>query len=345
MNALALQNVSKSIENKQILEEITFEVTSGEIVALLGPSGCGKSTTLSLIAGLIDPDQGDIFWKGRSLKGIPPHQRHFGLMFQDLALFPHLNVFENIAFGLRMHRLAFPQIQQRVKEVLELVNLQGFEGRDVASLSGGEMQRVALARALAPQPELLMLDEPLASLDRTLKDRLALELRQILRQMNQTAIYVTHDQEEAFSVADRIILMKEGKIAQIGSPYEMYEQPASPFVAQFLGMKNLVEAEIVSENGQSWLHIPWGKIPYPSQMRGKGIALIRPVGAKIDGKEGLQLSGRVIQRIFRGDHCQLELQCDAERFSFSLPCSLAMPTEGDTLSLSIPPESILFFGI
>jgi thiamine transport system ATP-binding protein len=344
MDALALVNISKSIENKQILEEISFEVALGEIVALLGPSGCGKSTTLSLIAGLIDPDQGEISWKGRSLRGIPPHQRNFGLMFQDLALFPHLNVFENIAFGLRMRRLALPQIQQRVTEVLELVNLQGFEGRDVASLSGGEMQRVALARALAPQPELLMLDEPLASLDRTLKDRLALELRQILRQMNQTAIYVTHDQEEAFSVADRIILMKEGKIEQIGSPYEIYQQPASPFVAQFLGMKNLVEAEIISENGQSWLRMPWGKIPYPSQSKGKGIALIRPVGAKVNGQEGLQLTGQVIQKVFRGDHCLLELQCDAERFSFSIPCWLVMPKEGDILSLSIPPESILFFG-
>lgn len=344
MDALALRGVSKAIENRQILEEITFEVAAGEIVALLGPSGCGKSTTLSLIAGLIEPDQGEISWKGRSLKGIPPHQRNFGLMFQDLALFPHLNVFENIAFGLRMRRIALPQIQQRVNEVLELVNLQDFEGRDVASLSGGEMQRVALARALAPQPELLMLDEPLASLDRTLKDRLALELRQILRQMNQTAIYVTHDQEEAFSLADRIILMKEGKIEQIGSPYEIYQQPASPFVAQFLGMKNLVEAEIISENGQSWLRMPIGKIRYSSQMTGKGIALIRPVGAKVDGKEGLQLSGQVLQKVFRGDHYLLELQCDAERFSFSIPCSLAMPKEGDTLSLSIPPESILFFG-
>lgn len=344
MDALALRNVSKAIENQPILKEITFEVTSGEIVALLGPSGCGKSTTLSLIAGLIEPDQGEISWKGRSLKGMPPHRRNFGLMFQDLALFPHLNVFENIAFGLQMRRLAFPQIQQRVKEVLELVNLQGFEERDVASLSGGEMQRVALARALAPQPELLMLDEPLASLDRTLKDRLALELREILRQMNQTAIYVTHDQEEAFSVANRIILMKEGKIEQIGSPYEIYQQPASPFVAQFLGMKNLIEAEIISENGQSWLRMPWGKIPYPSQMKGKGIALIRPLGAKINGKEGLLLTGRVIQKIFRGDHCLLELQCDAQRFSFSIPCSLAMPKEGETVSLSISPESIVFFG-
>jgi len=344
MDALVLQKVSKSIENKLILEEISFEVASGEIVALLGPSGCGKSTTLSLIAGLIEPDQGEFFWKGHSLRGIPPHQRNFGLMFQDLALFPHLNVFENIAFGLRMRRLALPQIQRRVTEVLELVNLQGFEGRDVASLSGGEMQRVALARALAPQPELLMLDEPLASLDRTLKDRLALELRQILRQMNQTAIYVTHDQEEAFSVADRIILMKEGKIEQIGSPYQIYQQPASPFVAQFLGMKNLVKAEVVSENGQSWLRMSWGKIPYPSQNKGKGIALIRPVGAKVEGKEGLQLVGQVIQKVFRGDHCLLELQCGAERFSFSIPCSPAMPKEGETLSLSIPPESILFFG-
>ncbi|PWH20179.1 MAG: iron ABC transporter ATP-binding protein [Anaerolineae bacterium] len=343
MEALVLQNVSKALENQQILHNISFKVELGEIVALLGPSGCGKSTTLAVIAGLLDADQGEIFWKGQSLRGIPPHQRNFGLMFQDLALFPHLNVFENIAFGLRMRKLSSAQIQQRVQEMLVLVNLQGFERRDVANLSGGEMQRVALARALAPQPQLLMLDEPLASLDRTLRDRLALELRHILRQMNQTAIYVTHDQEEAFTVADRIILMKEGKIEQTGTPHEIYQKPVSPFVAQFLGMKNLVEAEILYENGQSWLSLPWGKISHPSQKAGKGLALIRPTGAVVDGKEGLQLKGKLVQKVFRGDHCLLEVQCGAELLSFSIPCSMSIPPENETLTLTIRPESILFF--
>lgn len=338
-----LQNVSKSLESKRVLRNISFGVDLGEIVALLGPSGCGKSTTLALIAGLIEPDQGEIYWKGNSLSGIPPHRRNFGLMFQDLALFPHLNVFENIAFGLRMDKLPLSQIQQRVKDILELVNLQGFEGRDVASLSGGEMQRVALARALAPQPQLLMLDEPLASLDRTLKDRLAMELRQILRRMNQTAIYVTHDQEEAFMVADRVILMREGRIEQIGTPQEIYLHPDSPFVAQFLGMKNLIEGEIIREEGKRWLITPSGKIPYPAQHEGKGVVLIRPEGAKVNGQAALRIEGKILQKFFRGDHCLVEIQWGEERCAFAIPFSDKIPEEGQIISLAIPESAIQFF--
>ncbi len=343
MDALVLQDVSKSLESKWVLRNISFAVGLGEIVALLGPSGCGKSTTLALIAGLMEPDQGEIFWKGNSLSGIPPHRRNFGLMFQDLALFPHLSVFENIAFGLRMAKLPFSQIQQRVKDILELVNLQGFESRDVASLSGGEMQRVALARSLAPQPQLLMLDEPLASLDRTLKDRLTMELRQILRQMNQTAIYVTHDQEEAFMVADRVILMREGRIEQIGTPQEIYLQPASPFVAQFLGMKNLIEGEIIREKGKRWLRTPAGKIPYPAQHEGKGVVLIRPEGAMVNGQAALRIEGRILQKVFCGDHFLVEIQWGEERCAFAIPFSDKIPEEGQIISLAIPQSAIQFF--
>ncbi|MCS6908638.1 MAG: ABC transporter ATP-binding protein [Anaerolineales bacterium] len=343
MDGLVLQRVSKSFEAKKVLEEVSFEVGLGEIVALLGPSGCGKSTTLGLIAGLIEPDSGEIYWRGNSLRGIPPHQRHFGLMFQDLALFPHLNVFENVAFGLRLRRQPQTKVRKRVKEVLQLVNLTGFEDRDVATLSGGEMQRVALARAMAPQPQLLMLDEPLASLDRILKDRLAVELRQLLRQMNQTAIYVTHDQEEAFMVADRVILMNQGKVEQIGTPQEIFCSPSTPFVAEFLGMKNFVEGEVIYEDGESWLVTPLGRIRFPNQPAGKGIALIRPEGATVDVHEGLQLMGRVTQKLFRGDHCQIELQWGEKRFSFLLPCSQKTPNEGDTLCLSLSPRSVIFF--
>ncbi|MCX8062765.1 MAG: ABC transporter ATP-binding protein [Anaerolineales bacterium] len=343
MDALVLHSVSISFENKRVLENVSFSVGLGEIVALLGPSGCGKSTTLAIIAGLFEPDQGEVYWKGHSLRGTPSHQRNFGLMFQDLALFPHLNVFENIAFGLRVRNFSPHQIQQRVKEMLELVNLTGFEGRDVTSLSGGEMQRVALARALAPQPELLMLDEPLASLDRTLRDRLALELRQILRHMNQTAIYVTHDQEEAFMVADRVIVMDKGRIEQIGTPQEIYHQPASPFVARFLGMKNFVAGEIIRDKGERWLIMPIGRMPYPSEPEGKGIVLIRPEGARVNGKGDLRIEGRVLQKVFRGVNCLVEIQWGEQRLSFSIPCSEKIPKEGEVLSLAIPAQAIHFF--
>ncbi|GAB4475988.1 MAG: ABC transporter ATP-binding protein [Anaerolineales bacterium] len=343
MAALTLKALSKSFEGQQVIKNLSFEVNSGEIIALLGPSGCGKSTTLALIAGLVEPDQGEILWRGQSLRGIPSHQRNFGLMFQDLALFPHLDVFENVAFGLRVRKVPFPVLQQRVKEVMELVNLQGFERRDVNSLSGGEMQRVALARALAPEPQLLMLDEPLASLDRTLKDRLAVELRQILRQTHQTALYVTHDQEEAFTVADRVILMNKGRIEQIGTPQEIYHRPASPFVAQFLGMKNFIAGEIIHERGKSWLLMPFGRIPYPDHEVGKGIVLIRPEGARVDGEGVLKIEGRVVQKFFRGDHCEVDLQWDEGRFSFTIPCSEKVPVDGNPLTLLIPADAVVFF--
>ncbi len=343
MDGLVLHRVSKSFQEKKVLEDISFEVKLGEIVALLGPSGCGKSTTLSLIVGLLEPDQGDIVWQGKSLKGIPPHLRNFGLMFQDLALFPHLKVFENIAFGLRLRKIPALQIQQRVKQILDLVNLQGYEERDVANLSGGEMQRVALARALAPQPQLLMLDEPLASLDRTLKDRLTIELRHILRKMNQTAIYVTHDQEEAFMVADRVIVMNDGRIEQDGSPQEIYQQPASPFVAQFLGMKNFVQAELVADQGKTWLVLPFGKIPYMGVKQGKGIALLRPEGADLNRDGELKIEGPITQKLFRGDHSLIEIRWDEKRFTFILPCSKGLPEEGERVVLSIFADSILFF--
>ena len=238
---LEVQNVFKSYEGKQILNDISFAVGAGETVCLLGASGSGKSTLLKIIAGLELPDSGQISFDNLDLKNVPAHLRDFGLVFQDYALFPHLNVHENVAFGLRMRRTSESEIRERVANALEMVNLTGFEQRQVVDLSGGEQQRVALARALAPRPRLLMFDEPLGALDRTLREELLNELRMILQQTNIPAIYVTHDQEEAFTIADRLLILHAGKIIRDGTPTEIWADPGSAFVAGFLGLGNIIE--------------------------------------------------------------------------------------------------------
>ncbi|MBI3240835.1 MAG: ABC transporter ATP-binding protein [Chloroflexi bacterium] len=235
---LEVRNLSKSFGTVQALHNVSFTVKAGDVLAVLGPSGCGKSTLLSIIAGLTPSNSGDVLWDGESIQGQPTHQRNFGLMFQDYALFPHLSVGDNVGFGLKGNDKA------RVSELLERVGLKGFERRDVQTLSGGEAQRVALARALAPRPRLLMLDEPLGALDRALREQLTGELRSLLRAFGQTAIYVTHDQQEAFGIADQALILQAGNVAQIGPTVEVYRQPANDFVRKFLGPGKLIEGRV-----------------------------------------------------------------------------------------------------
>jgi thiamine transport system ATP-binding protein len=224
------------------VDDVSLAVAPGEIVALVGPSGCGKSTLLRVIAGLELPDSGRVLWDGDDVTRVPPHEREFGLMFQEHALFPHRNVGDNVAFGLRMKGHAKPARTERVRAVLDLVGLGGFESRTIDTLSGGEAQRVALARALAPSPRLLMLDEPLGSLDRVLRDRLAVDLRQVLRELHQAAIHVTHDQEEAYAIADRLVVMDRGRLVRDGAAADVWRNPREEFVARFLGHENVVDA-------------------------------------------------------------------------------------------------------
>ncbi len=339
---LKLTSLTKSYDNQPLLKGISFSVSSGEVLCLLGASGSGKSTILRIIAGLEEAESGDVAWDGELLTGMPTHRRRFGLMFQDYALFPHLNVFENVAFGLRMQkmeskvsRLWIKQrvaallastisrfltkqrvarlervesgfisareapdnrqtIRERVIECLELVHLTGFEHRRVAELSGGEQQRVALARALAPRPRLLMLDEPLGALDRALKESLLDELRQILRQAGIPAIYVTHDQQEAFTLSDRIILLRDGQIAQVGTPPEVFAYPANGWVASFLGLGNVVKPG----EGRGMLHAEGLDL--------HKTLLLRPQAERVAA--GGMLSGVVTDVVFRGDEFQVTLQ-------------------------------------
>ncbi len=318
---LRLTNIYKTYDNQPLLNGISFSVAQGETVCLLGASGSGKSTILRIIAGLEQPEKGDVAWDGQSLAGVAVHQRNFGLMFQDYALFPHMTVFENVAFGLKsranwqfaLQKSANTRFAPRVREVLEVVNMAGFANRRVTELSGGEQQRVALARALAPNPRLLMLDEPLGALDRALRESLLAELRGILHQSGIPAIYVTHDQQEAFTLADTIILLHAGEISQRGSPAEVFAKPASGRVASFLGLGNVVKAVCVE--GQK-MRIEADISPKPSadllihcghhhRPGDKVTLLIRPA-ARLDAAG--RVAGRVADVVFRGEDFRVTLE-------------------------------------
>jgi ABC-type Fe3+/spermidine/putrescine transport system ATPase subunit len=257
---LTVHHLSKSFGAVQALNDVSFSVPTESILTVIGPSGCGKSTLLSIIAGLTHAESGDVLWNDRSLRAEPPHTRGFGLMFQDYALFPHLTVGENVAFGLRGSN------KDRVaSEMLTRVGLAGFERRDVQTLSGGEQQRVALARALAPQPQLLMLDEPLGALDRALREQLTAELRTLLRELKQTAIYVTHDQQESFGVADQILVLNSGRVEQMGSPAEVYANPANDFVKNFLGPGRIIQGRVEkNSSGRLEIRTELGSWPLPA---------------------------------------------------------------------------------
>jgi ABC-type Fe3+/spermidine/putrescine transport system ATPase subunit len=349
--------VTKAYAGRPAVDDVSFAVAEGEVLALLGPSGSGKSTLLGLIAGLDAPDAGDIRWAGRSLLGAPTHRRGFGLMFQDYALFPHKDVAENVGFGLRMQGQPPAEVAAGVRWALELVGLAGFERRDVNTLSGGEQQRVALARALAPHPRLLMLDEPLGALDRALRARLLGELRAILRRLRQTAIYVTHDQEEAFALADHVVILAAGRVAQRGTPAEVYARPASRFVAEFLGQTNLLPARLEVRAGQPVAVTPIGEFPIKDEIRRmKDEAqmdvhpssfilhpfhvLLRPEGVALAGEGEADLEAVVVDESFRGSRCLVVAQAGDARLTFEFPAGQALPGVGHTLRLRIPPSAV-----
>jgi ABC-type Fe3+/spermidine/putrescine transport system ATPase subunit len=304
MNMLEVIDIHKTYEGQPLLKGISFSLAAGETICLLGASGSGKSTILRIIAGLEQVEAGDVRWEGHSLAQVPVHQRNFGLMFQDYALFPHLNVFENVAFGLRMQHWPENQIRLRVTEVLGQVNMAAFEKRGVGELSGGEQQRVALARALAPHPRLLMLDEPLGALDRALRESLLDELRMILHRTGIPTIYVTHDQQEAFAIADRIILLHDGYIAQTGSPSDVFAKPANGWVARFLGLGNVIEGYATA----SGVETPFGEVHIKCDLKAgeKVTLLLRPSAEIVE--RGETLSGKIVDVVFHGQLFRIELE-------------------------------------
>jgi ABC-type Fe3+/spermidine/putrescine transport system ATPase subunit len=310
MSLLTISHLSKSYDATEVLRGVDLTIPAGEIVCLLGPSGCGKTTLLRIVAGLEQPDRGQLCFAGQDLTRIPVHRRGFGLMFQEFALFPHKSVAENVAFGLRMQGQPQSQIQQRVAEMLDLVNLSGYQNRSIFALSGGERQRVALARSLAPNPQLLMLDEPLGSLDRTLREGLMIELRRILKQVGVTGLYVTHDQQEAFAISDRVVVMNAGCFEQVGAPEEVYARPATAFVARFLGLTNLIPARVMADAPYQ-VQTPLGSFTLErAAPAGEHLLLIRPeierhnLGQPADGGE---ITGRLAAISFRGSDYHLDI--------------------------------------
>lgn len=249
---ISLRNVAIDFDGERILHNIDLDINDKEFVTFLGPSGCGKTTTLRIIGGFVEPTEGDVFFDGKRINDVPPYKRQVNTVFQRYALFPHLNVFENVEFGLKLHKVPEQERRTRVKEMLELVNLKGFEHRSINRLSGGQQQRVALARAIVIHPSVLLMDEPLSNLDAKLRIEMRSTIRELQKEIGITTVYVTHDQEEALAISDRIAVMNKGEIQQLGRPLDIYLHPANTFVATFIGFSNLFAGKLKIENGKTY---------------------------------------------------------------------------------------------
>ncbi|MFK0285223.1 ABC transporter ATP-binding protein [Streptomyces sp. NPDC090499] len=329
MPLLELDQATVRFGGRAVLDAVGLEVAEHEVVCVLGPSGSGKSTLLRAVAGLQPLDSGRVLLGGDDQARVPAHRRGVGLMFQDHQLFPQRDVGGNVAFGLRMRGAGKAQQVERVGELLELVGLPGAAGRAVAGLSGGEQQRVALARALAPRPRLLMLDEPLGQLDRSLRERLVVELRELFGRLGTTVLAVTHDQGEAFALADRVVVMRDGRIAQSGTPLDVWQRPADEFVARFLGFGNVVPATVEGTVAVT----PWGKVPVPEgSAQGSRTLLVRPAGVRLVAADA-GLPCTVAARTFQGTHVTVHLQPqDGPRLEAA--CALrAAPEAGDAVGV------------
>ena len=333
---LSLRSIDAGYGDTPVLHGVDLEVAEGQLLCVLGPSGGGKSTLLRVIAGLEMPQRGVVRLRDADLAGVAAHHRGVGLMFQDYALFPHRNVADNVAFGLRMRKMAPREARARVAELLELVGLPGAEGRSVAQLSGGEQQRVALARALAPRPALLMLDEPMGSLDRSLRERLPEELAGIFSMLGLTVIYVTHDQDEALSVADRVVLLDAGRVVADGTPEQLWTRPPTAWAASFLGFRNVAPASWRGDR----LETPWGSLPADGVERGSNadgpVVVVLRAAALVPSDDG-PIGGIVKARRFRGDHVLLTVAV-GEAPSLSVEArEEALPAVGDAVRLAVRP--------
>ena len=320
-----------------MLRGISLDIKSREFVTLLGPSGCGKTTTLRIIGGFEQPDSGDVFFEGKRLNDVPPYRREINTVFQRYALFPHLNVAENIAFGLHIKKMNPAEIKLKTREMLSLVGLSGFEARDVTSLSGGQQQRVAIARALVCEPRVLLLDEPLGALDLKLRKDMQIELKRIQQRTGITFIYVTHDQEEALTMSDRIVVMNHGVIQQVGSPTDIYNEPENAFVADFIGESNIIDGVMLEDRKVEFCGREFECVDSGFGTNTPVDVVIRPEDLRlVYAGDGL-LQGVVESIVFKGVH--YEMMVRTERFTFTVHSTMAEPV-GKTVGLTVIPFDI-----
>lgn len=302
---IELKNITKSFDGEVVLDHINLDIYDNEFLTLLGPSGCGKTTTLRLIGGFTTPDEGDIIFMGENINELPPYKRNVNTVFQRYALFPHLNVFENVAFPLREKKVPRDEIDQRVNEMLSMVALTGFEHRSVTSLSGGQQQRVAIARALISRPKVLLLDEPLAALDLKLRKDMQQELKKIQKAMGITFVFVTHDQEEALSMSDTVVVMSEGRIQQIGTPIDIYNEPQNAFVADFIGESNILDGVMLADYKVNFSGHTFDCVDAGFEKRENVDVVIRPEDVDIVSVEKGMLKGVVASVTFLGVHYEI----------------------------------------
>ena len=334
---IELKNICKSFDGEQILSNVDLYINDHEFITFLGPSGCGKTTTLRIIGGFENPDEGEVCFDGKVINDVPAHKRNVNTVFQRYALFPHLNVYDNIAFGLRIKKVKEQEISERVAEMLELVNLKGFEKRNVSLLSGGQQQRVAIARALINQPKVLLLDEPLAALDLKLRKDMQVELKNIQTKTGITFIYVTHDQEEALSMSDTVVVMADGKIQQIGTPIDIYNEPVNAFVADFIGESNILDGVMLKDFSVRFAS-------HTFECLDKGFApnepvdvVVRPEDVDVVPVDKGMLSGLVTSVTFKGVH--YEIIVDIAGFKWMIQ-STDYVAPNETIGVYIEPDAI-----
>ena len=333
---IKLTDISKSFGKEDILENFSVEIARHEFVTILVPSGCGKTTLLRLIGGFETPDKGQIFFDGEDITNLPPYKRRLNTVFQKYALFPHMNVFDNVAFGLTIKKIDKKVIKKKVNEILKLVNLSGFEKRDVDSLSGGQQQRIAIARALVNEPEVLLLDEPLGALDLKLRQEMQLELKKIQTKLGITFIYVTHDQEEALTMSDEIIVMNNGKIQQKGSPIDIYNEPKNAFVASFIGESNIIDGIMKEDYLVDFAGTSFECLDKGFEENELVDVVIRPEDIKFDKEKG-KISGIVNSVVFKGVH--YEMHINAANYDWIVH-STSMEPVGSTVYLDFYPNDI-----
>ena len=337
MNIIELKNISKDYNGTTVLDDINLDIRQNEFLTLLGPSGCGKTTTLRIIGGFTEPSGGEVMFEEKNITKVPPYKRRINTVFQKYALFPHLNIFDNIAFGLKIKKMGKAEIEIKVKEMLRLVNLQGYENRSIDSLSGGQQQRIAIARALVNEPEVLLLDEPLGALDLKLRKEMQIELKNIQQRVGITFIYVTHDQEEALTMSDTIVVMDGGKVQQMGTPVDIYNEPKNVFVAEFIGESNILDGIMKEDFLVNFLDKDFVCVDKGFKKSENIDVVIRPEDIDIVSVENAALTGIVESVIFKGVHYEMMVHGDGYEWMIH---STLMKPEGSEIGMNILPENI-----